>query len=93
MSLIAALLIAQAPLGLQLQAPQPPPAIKVSKNEDEELKPATLIQNKFMPTAFGGQFKDLLLPIPIIHRLTSEGIWGHPNVLPRDIENGMESND
>ena len=56
------------------------------------LEPPPLIENKFMPTARGGQFRDLLLPIPIINRLTSEGIWGHPNVLPRDIENGMESN-
>ena len=51
------------------------------------------INNKWMPTARGGQFKDLILPIPIINRLTSEGIWGNSNVLPRDIENGMESND
>jgi hypothetical protein len=57
------------------------------------LETPPLIKNKFMPTAYGGQFKDLLLPIPIINRLTSEGIWGDPNVLPRDIENGMESND
>jgi hypothetical protein len=51
------------------------------------------IENKWIPTARGGQFKDLLLPIPIINSLTSVGIWGHSNVLPRDIENGFESND
>jgi hypothetical protein len=61
---------------------------------EDDLKPHDPpIQNKFMPTARGGQFKDLILPTPIINRLTSKGIWGHPNVLPRDIENGMESND
>lgn len=61
--------------------------------EDDLQPPDPPIQNKFMPTAYGGQFKDLILPTPIINRLTSKGVWGHPNVLPRDIENGMESND
>jgi hypothetical protein len=61
---------------------------------EDELEPHDPpINNKWMPTARGGQFKDLILPTPIIHRLTAEGVWGHPNVLPRDIENGMESMD
>ena len=61
---------------------------------EDELKPHDPpIQNKWMPTARGGQFKDLLLPIPIVNRLTSKGIWGHPNVLPRDVQNGFDSND
>ena len=40
----------------------------------------------------GGQFKDLILPMPIIDGLESEGLWGGDNVLPRDKENGIEDN-
>ena len=40
----------------------------------------------------GGQFKDLILPMPIIEGLESEGIWGNSNVLPRDRDNGIEDN-
>ncbi len=40
----------------------------------------------------GGQFKDLILPMPIIDGLETEGIWGNSNVLPRDKDNGMEDN-
>ncbi|MEM0992029.1 MAG: glycoside hydrolase family protein [Bacteroidota bacterium] len=39
---------------------------------------------------YGGQFKDLILPIPIIGKLTAEGIWGTEVVLPRDVSNGVE---
>ncbi|MGC6430998.1 MAG: glycoside hydrolase family protein [Jejuia sp.] len=42
---------------------------------------------------FGGQFKDIIKPMPIIKKLTSKGIWGTDDVLPRDINNGLESND
>ncbi|GEM_PF-1828485 len=41
----------------------------------------------------GGQFKDLILPMPIIKKLASKGIWGTDDVLPRDVNNGLESND
>lgn len=41
----------------------------------------------------GGQFKDLILPTPIIGKLTSKDIWGGENVLPRDIKNGVEDNE
>ncbi|MDZ8120028.1 hypothetical protein [Pontiella agarivorans] len=40
----------------------------------------------------GGQFKDLILPAPIIDGLESEGLWGCDNVLPRDKDNGIEDN-
>ena len=40
----------------------------------------------------GGQFKDLILPVPIIDGLESEGIWGCEKVLPRDKDNGVEDN-
>lgn len=40
----------------------------------------------------GGQFKDLILPVPIVKELTSKGIWGSDNVLPRDKDNGIEDN-
>ncbi|MEM6641438.1 MAG: glycoside hydrolase family protein [Bacteroidota bacterium] len=39
----------------------------------------------------GGQFKDLILPMPIIGSLTKTGIWGTDKVLPRDVQNGLES--
>ena len=47
------------------------------------------------PTPFvpGSQFKDLILPMPIINGLESEGIWGNENVIPRDKDNGMEDNE
>ncbi len=38
----------------------------------------------------GGQFKDYFLPIPIYGKLTTKEIWGAANVLPRDIEHGIE---
>jgi hypothetical protein len=41
----------------------------------------------------GGQFKDLILPIPVYEGLESEGIWGAESVLPRDIHNGIEDNE
>ncbi len=41
----------------------------------------------------GGQFKDLILPVPIIDGLEKEGIWGCDKVLPRDKDNGMEDNE
>ena len=44
------------------------------------------------PYVRGGQFKDLILPMPIIDGLESEGIWGNENVVPRDKDNGMEDN-
>ncbi len=39
---------------------------------------------------YGGQFKDLFLPIPLDHALIDKHIWGSENVLPRDIKNGIE---
>ncbi|NMH88391.1 hypothetical protein [Flavivirga algicola] len=42
---------------------------------------------------FGGQFKDLILPMPIINGLETEGIWGNENVIPRDKDNGIEDNE
>ncbi len=42
---------------------------------------------------FGGQFKDLILPMPIINGLETEGIWGNKNVVPRDKDNGIEDNE
>jgi hypothetical protein len=49
----------------------------------------------FGTTSFvrGGQFKDLILPMPIIDGLESEGIWGNENVVPRDRDNGIEDNE
>lgn len=41
----------------------------------------------------GGQFKDLILPMPITKELTSENIWGAENVLPRDVNNGVEDSE
>ncbi len=41
----------------------------------------------------GGQFKDLILPVPIVDRLESEGLWGGPNVIPRDRDGGIEDNE
>lgn len=40
----------------------------------------------------GGQFKDLILPMPIVDGLESEGIWGNTHVIPRDKDNGIEDN-
>ncbi len=40
----------------------------------------------------GGQFKDLILPIPVINGIESEGLWGGDNVVPRDRDNGIEDN-
>ena len=40
--------------------------------------------------ARGGQFKDLILPVPIFDDLETDGIWGDPNVLPRDKQSGIE---
>ena len=40
----------------------------------------------------GAQFQDLILPRPITDGLESEGIWGSPEVLPRDVQNGIEGN-
>ena len=34
----------------------------------------------------GGQFKDLILPVPIVDGLESEAIWGCDKVLPRDTD-------
>ncbi len=42
---------------------------------------------------FGGQFKDLILPMPIINGLETDGIWGNKNVVPRDKDNGIEDNE
>lgn len=41
----------------------------------------------------GGQFKDLILPVPIIQGLEKAGLWGCEKVLPRDKDNGMEDNE
>lgn len=41
----------------------------------------------------GGQFRDFIKPLPIISQLTSEGIWGGDNVLPRDPALGIEASD
>ncbi|CAZ95057.1 glycoside hydrolase family protein [Zobellia galactanivorans] len=38
----------------------------------------------------GGSFKDLILPIPITKKLMGDNIWGNDNVLPRDLDNGVE---
>jgi hypothetical protein len=39
---------------------------------------------------FGGRFIDLFLPMSGIGQLTSD-TWGAPNVIPRDIKNGIEN--
>lgn len=41
----------------------------------------------------GGQFKDFILPMPIINGLESEGVWGNENVVPRDKDNGIEDDE
>ncbi|GAA4237996.1 hypothetical protein GCM10022291_26760 [Postechiella marina] len=38
---------------------------------------------------FGASFSDLILPMPIHNKLTSN-VWGADGVLPRDAENGIE---
>lgn len=38
----------------------------------------------------GGQFTDLLLPLPIVSALTTNGLWGTSDVLPRDPDLGIE---
>ena len=38
---------------------------------------------------FGGQFKDLILPMPIREGMTSDA-WGANSVKPRDVYNGIE---
>ena len=35
------------------------------------------------------EFWEYFKPVPVIHSLTSDA-WGASNVLPRDVENGME---
>lgn len=40
----------------------------------------------------GGQFKDLILPMPVRNGMTSN-TWGGENVKPRDINNGIEDPD
>lgn len=45
------------------------------------------------PFVRGGQFKDLILSVPIHNGLESEGIWGNPNVVPRDKDSGIEDNE
>lgn len=40
-----------------------------------------------------GQFKDLILPVPIVDSLETEGIWGNENVIPRDKHSGIEDNE
>ena len=47
------------------------------------------VPKDFVP---GGQFKDLILPVPIINGLEREGLWGDEKVLPRDKDNGVEDN-
>jgi hypothetical protein len=39
---------------------------------------------------YGGRFMDLFLPMLLMGPLTSD-TWGAPNVLPRDIKNGIET--
>lgn len=51
---------------------------------------AQKIEKKFVA---GGQFKDFILPMPIINGLESQDIWGNENVVPRDKENGIEDNE
>lgn len=36
---------------------------------------------------------DYFMPMPPVAPLVSEGIWGAPNALPRDVQNGMEHPD
>jgi hypothetical protein len=38
----------------------------------------------------GGSFRDRILPMPIHDGLESDGLWGAPGVIPRDIHNGIE---
>lgn len=40
--------------------------------------------------ARGGQFKDLILPTPVVGELDTENLWGGANVLPREKDNGIE---
>lgn len=41
----------------------------------------------------GGQFKDLILPMPVVDGLDTVGLWGGDNVLPREKDNGIEGPD
>ena len=41
----------------------------------------------------GGQFKDLVLPMPIYDKLEEKNIWGAKGVIPRDTHNGIEDNE
>lgn len=50
-------------------------------------------KSSYKGLVYGGQFKDLILPMPIINGLESEGLWGNENVVPRDKDNGIEDNE
>ncbi len=54
-------------------------------------EPSKIVTGK-VTTIKGTSFNDLILPIPIHKKLTST-TWGEKTVIPRDIDNGMESPD
>lgn len=58
----------------------------------EHAKPANSGEPTEKGFVRGGQFKDLILPMPIISGLETDGIWGNSNVVPRDKDNGIEDN-
>lgn len=50
---------------------------------------ASAVVKAKVKTVYGASFKDLILPMPIYNRLQRD-VWGAENVIPRDIENGIE---
>ena len=51
---------------------------------------AALLFNGFVTAGETKSLIDYFLPMKPRGELVSEGIWGAPNVLPRDIKNGLE---
>ncbi len=65
------------------------------KLEALRLSPVKLDErSRLLDFVRGGQFSDLILPMPIIGEdLVAEGIWGNEHALPRDIAAGLEHQD
>ncbi|MBE3086089.1 MAG: glycoside hydrolase family protein, partial [Bacteroidetes bacterium] len=59
--------------------------LKLNAQTTERPRPAA-----WSNLVYGGRFMDRFLPMPNIGKLTSD-TWGAPNVVPRDILNGIES--
>mgnify|MGYP003663529523 CR=1 FL=1 len=56
---------------------------------DDVIRPRPASWQQLVP---GGQFKDLFQRVPLLGKRTSDA-WGGPNVLPRDVRNGIEDSE